>query len=119
MIRGSEGREKMESRRIDGLSPFYTSFILFYFFDRPKKMFRGKDCSSLAVAIGAGMSLHPIIVLHSTRRKCKLGLMSLNKYNLNLVMGFLHEEVRWQVILPSFRAKKDLVAPTSNPAPPP
>ena len=81
-------------------------------------MFRGKDCCSLAITIGAGMSLRPIILLHSTRRECKLGLMSLNKYNLSLVMGFLHEEeVGWQAILPSSTAMKDFVAPTSIPSP--
>jgi hypothetical protein len=32
MIRGSEGREKRESQRNGGLSPFYTSF---FFFSRP------------------------------------------------------------------------------------
>jgi hypothetical protein len=57
------------------------------------------------------MSLHPIILLHSTRRKYKLGLLSLTKYNLSLVMGFL-EQVGWQ-------AKKDFVAPTPPSPPPP
>jgi hypothetical protein len=80
-------------------------------------MFQGQDCCSLAVTIGAGMDLRPITLLHSTRRKDKLGLMSLTKYNLSLVMGFL-EEVGWQAILPSSRAKKDFVAPTSTSPPP-
>ncbi len=36
------------------------------------------------------MNLHPILLLHSTSRKDdKLGLLSLTKYNLSLVMGFL------------------------------
>jgi hypothetical protein len=57
------------------------------------------------------MNLHPIL-LHSTRRKDKLGLLSLTKYNLSLVMGFLDEQVRRQAILSSSsRAKKDIVAP--------
>jgi hypothetical protein len=44
--------------------------------------------------------------------------MSLNKYNLSLVMGFLHEEeVGWQAVLPSSTAMKDFVAPTSTPSP--
>ena len=41
------------------------------------------------------MDLHPIL-LHSTRGKDKLGLLSLTKYNLSLVMGFLDEQVGWQ-----------------------
>jgi hypothetical protein len=41
------------------------------------------------------MNLHPIL-LHSTRGKDKLGLLSLTKYNLSLVMGFLDEQVGWQ-----------------------
>ena len=56
------------------------------------------------------MNLHPIL-LPSTRTKDKLGLLSLTKYNLSLVMGFLDEQVGRQAILPSSRAKKDFVAP--------
>ena len=41
------------------------------------------------------MNLHPIL-LPSTRTKDKLGLLSLTKYNLSLVMGFLDEQVGWQ-----------------------
>jgi hypothetical protein len=70
---------------------------------QPKKMFYGKDCWSLAVAIGAGMNLHPILQhsmnLHRT----------LTKGHLVLIMQFL------QAILPSSRAKKDVVAPTPTP----
>jgi hypothetical protein len=81
-------------------------------------MFRGKDCCSLAVTIGTGMNLRPIILLHSTRKNYQLGLLSLTKYNLSLVMGFLHEEVWWQAVLLSSRAKKYFVAPTSTPLSP-
>ncbi len=38
------------------------------------------------------MDLHPIL-LHSMKRKDKLGLSSLTKYNLRLVMGFLETPV--------------------------
>ncbi len=90
-----------------------SSFIFFVFpfsTDR-KKRFYGRNCCSLAVTIGAGMNLHPIL-LHSTSRKVKLGLLSLTKYNLSLVMGFLDEQVRWQAILPSSSgATKYIVAP--------
>ncbi len=112
-------RKEGIAKKRRSLSILHEFHFFFSFLDRPKKMFYGKDCCSLAVAIGAGMSLHPIILLHSTRRKYKLGLMSLTKYNLSMVMGFLHEEVRWQAILPSSRAKKDVVAQTSTPLPPP
>ncbi len=68
----------------------------------PKKMFYGKDCCSLAVTIGAGMNnLHPIL-LHSTRGEDKLGLLSLDKYVLSRVMGFLSEV--GQAVLPLSRA---------------
>ncbi len=69
------------------------------------------------------MNLHPIlphstgrnsILPHNTRRNYKLGLLSLTKYNLSLVMDFLDP----QAILPSSRAKKDVVAPTSSSPPP-
>ena len=117
---GARKEEKRGNRKETAVSLHSTRVSFFFsFLDRPKKMFRGKDCCSLAVTIGAGMSLHPVILLHSTRKQCKIGLMALDKYNLSLVMGFLHEEVRWQAILPSSRAKKDVVAPTSTPLPPP
>ncbi len=54
------------------------------------------------------MNLQPILP-HSTGRNYNLGLLSLTKYNLSLVMDFLDP----QAILPSSRAKKDFVAPTS------
>ncbi len=95
--------------------PRMSFMFLFLVSNRPKKRFHGKDCCSLAVTIGAGMDLHPIL-LHSTRRQDKLGLLSLDKYNLSLVMGFLcAEQVGWQAILPSFRATKYFVAPLPSP----
>jgi hypothetical protein len=75
----------------------FFSFLVSFFFpfiDRPKKIFHGKDCCSLAVTIGAGMNLHPIL-LHSTRKKCNVGLLSLTKDDFILVMRFL-EQVGWQ-----------------------
>ena len=84
-------------------------FCFLFSTDR-KKRFYGRDCCSLAVTIGAAMNLHPIL-LHSTRTKDKLGLLSLTKYNLSLVMGFLDEQVGRQPILPFSRAKTDFVAP--------
>jgi hypothetical protein len=80
---------------------FYISFFFLSFSPyRPEKMFYGKDCWSLAVAIGSGMHLHPIL-LHSTNLH-----RTLTKGHLVLIMQFL------QAILPSSRAKKDVVAPT-------
>ncbi len=81
--------------------------------------FHGKDCCSLAVIIGAGMNLHPIL-LHSTRRIDKLGLLSLDKYVLSRVMGLLCvEQVGWQAIRPSSRASKERFRrSTPTPAPP-
>ncbi len=102
MIRGSAGREKRREStgRSMRVSLFYDEFLFFFFFffrGRPKKRFYGKDCCSLAVAIGAGMDLRSILP-HSTRRDYpKLGLLSLKKYNLSLVMDFLDP----QAILPS------------------
>ncbi len=47
---------------------FVTYFLpqatFLFFLDGPKKSFHGKDCCSLAVTVGAGMDLHPI-VLHA------------------------------------------------------
>jgi hypothetical protein len=60
------------------------------------------------------MNLHPILP-HSTRQNYKLGLLSLTKYNLSLVMDFLDP----QAILPFSRANKYFVAPTSPTPPPP
>ncbi len=117
--------KKRESRREITVSLFNNNefrFFLFLFL-RPKKRFYGKDCRSLAVTIGAGMNLHPIlphstgrnsILPHSTRRNYKLGLLSLTKYNLGLVMDFLDP----QAILPSSRANKSFVAPTCPSSPP-
>jgi hypothetical protein len=84
-------------------SSLSLSFEFHFFSDRPKKIFYGKECCSLAVTIGAGMNLHPILLQHapaSTRRKYKLGLLSLTKSDLSLVMEFL-EQVEWQAVLPS------------------
>ncbi len=47
-----------------------------------------------------------------------LGLFSLTKDELVLVMGYL-ERVRYQAILPSSRAMKDIVAPSPRPPPSP
>jgi hypothetical protein len=44
------------------------------------------------------MNLQPILLPPSTRRKYKLGLLSLTKDNLRLVMGFL-ERVGWRSAL--------------------
>ncbi len=82
---GLERKRESENRK---------EFHFFSFSRRPKKKFFGKDCFSLAVTIGAGMTLDPIL-LRSTRRNHQLGLLSLlTKYNLSLVMGFL-DEVGW------------------------
>ncbi len=69
-------------------------------------MFYGEDCCSLAVAIGVGMNLHPILP-HSTNLH-----HTLTKGHLILVIQFL------QAILPFSRAKKDFVAPPPTPCSP-
>ncbi len=108
---GPDRKRKRGNREEKRLSLYsITSFVFFVLFFRPKKKFYGKDCCSLAVTIRARMNLQPILP-HSTGRNCKLGLLSLTRHNLSLVMDFLDP----QAILPSSRAKKDFVAPTSPP----
>jgi hypothetical protein len=97
-------KEELDRERKRGNRELRVSFSFLYY---------GKDCWSLAVTIGAGMNLHSILP-HSTRRIYKLGLLSLTKYNLRLLMEFLDP----QAILPSSRAKKDFVAPSPLPRPP-
>ena len=54
-------------------------------------MFFGKDCRSLAVAIGKGLDLNPIL-LHSTSTNDRLGVLSvLTKDLQGVVMGFLSD----------------------------
>ncbi len=54
----------------------HISCLVFHvFFSRPKKIFHGTDCCSLAVTVGAGMNLHPIMLrapltTHHTLEAC-------------------------------------------------
>ncbi len=55
-------------------------------------MFRGADCHSLAVTVGAAMDLRPIlpsVKRYDEKKSYKTGLLSLTKHDLILVMSFL------------------------------
>ena len=54
---------------------FVPGWCFIFSFTRPKKSFHGTDCCSLAVTVGAGMDLHPIVLhapltTHHTLKAC-------------------------------------------------